>query len=285
MGAQNFSVPRPGTKSATAFVWWLFGLYALFYAKAPHTPSLEAEQRYADLMQQAVFSEEGLGAQRSFRHAQRDLDQVHVWGWRWREPYSRMVPVRKAELARAQHRLNEAVRERDALESQAKAQVGIWSEYGVKEVRGVFWDSYQWGKDYAKRMTWWDLILGVGGGRDEELYVVIFRWIAQIMMNITVGLVAALISFAFSLFSLIWTYKTSLVSGILFFAVAISGASAMVAAVIGGMTATVVGGVYVVGKSAANARLEGGRRGTRRPAHVRYEERGPRYSYEAPHVD
>ena len=60
---------------------------------------------------------------------------------------------------------------------------------------------------------------------------------------------------------MIWEYKASYLSGILFFAVAMSGASAMVATFVGGMYATAAGGVYMVIKSAQNQqRLEGGRR-------------------------
>jgi hypothetical protein len=47
------------------------------------------------------------------------------------------------------------VRESNALKSEAKAAVGIWSSYGVAEVRERFWKAYQDGKDLAKRMTFW----------------------------------------------------------------------------------------------------------------------------------
>jgi len=153
-----------------------------------------------------------------------------------------------------------ALRERDALQSDAKAAVGIWSQYGVDEVRERFWKAYQSGKDFAKRMTFWDVVFGVGGRRDEELMVTMMRWLGQIMMNFTVGLISALFSFCFSLVSMLWEYKVSYLSGLLFFAVAMTGASAMVATFIGGMYATAAGGVYMVIQSAArHERLEGGR--------------------------
>ena len=157
------------------------------------------------------------------------------------------------------------MRERDALMSDAKASVGVWSAYGVEEVRGLFWDAYQSGKDFAKRMTWWDVLLGGVGRRDEELWATLLRWLGQVMMNFTIGLFSALVSFAFSLVSMLWAYKASYLSGLLFFAVAMSGATAMVGLFVGGMYATAVGGVYVLAKSAGNARLEGGRGGGARP--------------------
>ena len=104
-------------------------------------------------------------------------------------------------------KLRAAVREQKALESEAKASVGIWSQYGIDEVRERFWRAYQDGKDFAKRMTFWDVLLGVGGRRDEELYVTMLRYLGQIMMNFTIGLISALVSFAISLAYMLWEYK------------------------------------------------------------------------------
>lgn len=268
-------LPRLGPKLYIGVFWWAFGLYALFVARAPFTPSPAAEQAYSDLMQQAVFSEEAREAQGVLRQAQHDLDQVHVLGWRWRTPYDKLVPPRQRMVAEAQGRLNAALRESDALKSEAKSQVGIWSQYGVDEVRERFWTAYQSGKDFAKRMTFWDVMFGVGGGRrDEELVATLLRWLGQIMMNFTIGLVSALFSFAFSLVGMLWEYKVSYLSGALFFAVAMSGASAMVFTFVGGMYATAVGGVMYVTRAAQNARIEGGGAGGRRQQ-VRYQQRPP----------
>jgi len=252
-------LPTPGPKMAIGVVWWAFGLYALFMASAPYTPTAAEEGLFSELMQQA-----------DYMAAQRSLDEVHVFGWRWRSPYDKLVPPRQAMVNEARARLDAALRERDALQSEAKAAVGLWSQYGVDEVRERFWKAYESGKDFAKRMTWWDFILGTGGRRDEELYVTLLRWLGQIMMNFTVGLVSALFSFGFSLVSMIWEYKASYASGLLFFFVAMSGASAMVATFIGGMYGTAVGGVYMIAQSQSNnARLRGG--GEAQRARVRHQ--------------
>ena len=80
----------------------------------------------------------------------------------------------------------------------------------------------------------------------------------------------------FSLFSMIWEYKASYLSGILFFVVAMSGASAMVATFVGGMYATAAGGGYALIQSNANrARLEGGR--GERTQRMRYQQPGQGY--------
>ena len=249
-------IPKPGPKSVGFLVWWVLGLYALFMARAPYAPSIEEEQRYSELMNQATFSEDMRVAQQQLLGEQRALDEVNLWF-----PSSSqkaMIPGAKDRVARARVIFDAEVRARNELVSEAKSMVGVWSTYGVEEVRKRFWDAYQSGKDFAKRMTFWDMMfVGVGRGRDEEAWVSMMKWVGQIMMNFTVGLMSALVSFCFSLVSMIWEYKTSLASGAAFFFVAMSGASAMVALFIGGMYGTAVGGVFVLAKQAQNARLEG----------------------------
>merc|ERR1719443_2697032 len=104
-------------------------------------------------MSRAHYSEEMETAHQRLMKAQYELDQVHVFGWRWREPYSRLVPHRKQQLEVARASFERVSADRDALISEAKSAVGIWSRYGVEEVRERFWGDYQWGKDFAKRMT------------------------------------------------------------------------------------------------------------------------------------
>ena len=273
-----FALPRPGPRMACGFVWWLFGLYALFWAQAPYTPSVQAEQTYREKMGQAIFSPEGRAAERRLVEAQRALNEVHVIGWRWRSPYSQLVPERQRVVDDARREFNVASAERDALISEAKAAVGIWSEHGITEVRERFWGDYQWGKDFAKRMTFWDVVFGRVGSRDEEMVVTLMRWAGQIMMNFTIGLFSALVSFFFSLFHILWVYKTSWLSGLLFFAVAMSAATAMVGAFVGGMVGTAVGGVYVLAQQAKRARLEG--RGGQPRRYVHHQQRP---HYQQPH--
>eukprot|EP00967_Tisochrysis_lutea_P101898 scaffold153147_cov31-Tisochrysis_lutea.AAC.1 len=261
-------VPTPGPRFFTAIAWWAFGLYALHFASAPYTPTPMEEQRYNELMSAAVFSEEARQAERNLILAQRAFDEVHVWGWRFRSPYAQLVPERRAILDHAIADFRHASSRRDALVSEAKSTVGIWSPHGVADVRETFWRDFEWGKDFAKRMSFWDIVFGIGGSnRDDELAIVLLRWLGQILMNFTVGFASALVSFTFSLVYLIWEYKTGLLSGVVFFAIAITGASAVVAVVISGMYSTAVGGVYLIARSAQQARLQD--RAERQPRYVR----------------
>jgi hypothetical protein len=80
---------------------------------------------------------------------------------------------------------------------------------------------------------------------------------------------------------MLWEYKVGYLSGLLFFLVAMSGASAMVATFIGGMASVAVGGVYVVAKSASNnqrLRDREGREG-RRPRYVQHQQQRPHYAH------
>jgi len=262
-------IPKPGPKSFGFLIWWVLGMYALFMAGAPYRPSVEEEQRYSELMNEAVFSEDMKMAQQQLIGAQRSLDEVNLWFPS--RAQKAMIPGAKDRVARARAIFDTESRARDELISEAKSTVGIWSTYGVEEVRKRFWDAYQSGKDFAKRMTFWDVMFGMGGRRDEEAWVSMMRWVGQIMMNFTLGLGSALISFCFSLVSMIWEYKTSLASGIAFFVVAMSGATAMVSLFIGGMYGTAVGGVFVLAKQAQNARLEGRARPQQR-RYVRHDQ-------------
>ena len=178
-------IPKPGPKMASAVIWWAFGLYALFYARAPYQPTPEEEGRYSELMQRVVFSEEAREAQAELAFAQQKLDEVNVFFWRWRSPYDRLVPPRQEKYDIARDRFAEAMRAREEAQSQAKATVGIWSQHGLDEARDRFWQAYQSGKDFAKRMTFWDVVFGVGGrNRDEEWFAVLLKWIGQIIMNV-----------------------------------------------------------------------------------------------------
>lgn len=272
-------IPKPGPKMASAVIWWAFGLYVLFFARAPYQPTPEEEARYSELMQRVVFSEEAREAQAELAFAQEKLDEVNVFFWRWRSPYDRLVPPRQKKFEIARDRFSEAMRAREEAQSQAKATVGIWSQYGLDEARDRFWQAYQSGKDFAKRMTFWDVVFGVGGrSRDEEWFAVLLKWIGQIIMNFSIGLISALFSFGFTLVSMIWEYKVGYISGLLFFLVAMSGASAMVATFIGGMASVAVGGVYAVAKSASNNQRLRDREG-RRPRYVQHQHQRPQYAH------
>ena len=135
--------PTPGPKLYAGVVWWAFGLWVLFMAQAPFTPSPEDEQRYSELMQQAVFSD--AARRRSSIYTARSATSTRCMflvgdGAILTTSWCRLV--RRLWMSRRAPKPCGA----QALQSDATA-VGIWSQYGVDEVRERFWKAYQDGKD------------------------------------------------------------------------------------------------------------------------------------------
>eukprot|EP00435_Cladocopium_sp_Y103_P024041 s3598_g5.t2 len=115
---------------------------------------------------------------------------------------AKAVQMARAEVKRVQDH-------RDWVLSEGRREVGIWSSYGVKDIRRSFWSAWQSGKDFASRMTFYDVLFSVGS-REESIYVMIFRWILQYLANLTFGLVGAFGFFLYNMYCLIVSYGASL---------------------------------------------------------------------------
>jgi hypothetical protein len=104
----------------------------------------------------------------------------------------------------------------------AKSKLGIFSEYGVDETKQLFWKKFVAGKEFAKRQSTFDMIfLAIGAiGRDESFLEYILRVLITVLMNFTIGVFAAVVSFIFSLGSLIYSYQASFFTGLSFFMLA-----------------------------------------------------------------
>lgn len=64
---------------------------------------------------------------------------LQVWFWRWREPHRERVLARQPAVDAAKARVEELQTQQEKLFSDAKAQLGLWSEAGVGESRQLFW--------------------------------------------------------------------------------------------------------------------------------------------------
>ena len=102
--------------------------------------------------------------------------------------------------------------EQHARHSAALGSVGVWSEYGVEDVRNAFWESYNGGKESAKRATMFDVLFSSFRSRDGGLVEILVSIVFSLLINFTLGFVFALFGFAFKLYSLIVAYQASLVS-------------------------------------------------------------------------
>lgn len=192
----------------------------------------------------------------------------------------RRCQTHKAGYERALADFNVIKAQRDHAVASANAHVGIFSVYGVAEVRQLFWRMFQGGKDFAKRQTMWDaLFVGIGSmARDESIVEYGMRLMLNMLFNFTIGLFGALVGFLWNLYGVVQSFGASLLTGGAFFALAALGGIAFVASWLVGLYAAAAGTLYVVGKSAANnARLNGGGRPNpgiryqRRPQHQHYQ--------------
>lgn len=143
--------------------------------------------------------------------------------------------------------------------SSARSRVGIFSEYGVGDVKEMFWEAYDRGSTFARRMSYYDaLIMSVSAMRsDQSLLSVFLNWLLQAAMNFSIGMLSTLVSFAVHVGGLIISYQAHPMSGIAFFFLAMTGAFAVIATFVVGVYFAAATTAFVVLKVAGpNFRIE-----------------------------
>ncbi|KAJ1462102.1 hypothetical protein M885DRAFT_476182 [Pelagophyceae sp. CCMP2097] len=164
----------------------------------------------------------------------------------------------------AQRELEHLRHDEVAAASDVKANVGVFSEYGVAEARDTFWATFAGGKDFAKRQSMWDLLfrgLSYSSSRDENAAAVVLRWLIQLLFNFTLGLCGALVVFWYKLWGLVSSYQPNPIAALCFAAAAGLAATSMVATYLFAMYFCAASGVAAVGAAAqAQARIEAQRR-------------------------
>jgi len=169
----------------------------------------------------------------------------------------------KQRMDQAERALNEVRAEGNARMSDAKRVAGLFSEVGVEEVKDKFWEYFSSGKQFAKRQTMWDaLFMGIRRmGRDENVVEYGLRLLMQILVNFSMGLIAALFVFIFGLWSIVKSYQPDPLSAVAFFIGASCAAFAFVSTYLFLIYGAAAGSVYGLAKVIeSNARLENGRR-------------------------
>lgn len=157
-----------------------------------------------------------------------------------------------------------------AVTSDAKKVAGLFSEVGVGEVQDSFWEYFAGGKRFAKRQSWWDaLFMGMRSmGRDESMAEYLLRVLMQVLINFTMGLIAALAIFVFGLWSIVKSYQPDPLTAVLFFVLAACAGFAFVSTYLLALYGAAAGGVYGLAKVAESnsqrIQAEGGRGGGRR---------------------
>jgi len=256
---------------------WLLLLLSFNFLTVPPT-SNETWQKYYMLRASAdevVQTKEFMEAQDRYVDARAGLADNEVWFWRFRgEPYATMVPLYKAQEREAVREMRKMEKERDRGLAKARSVIGIFSERGLAETRDLFWQGYERAKVFATRQTFWQAFWNVigraGSDSDENIVGFLLKWAMILVSNFTFGLVAATITFAFSLGSLVWSFGPNVFVGILVYVVYLAGAVATVVGILGLLYGGIAASVYTVAAVAQNAQLQDGRR-PRAPPRMHYE--------------
>lgn len=178
------------------------------------------------------------------------------------------VNMAKAEVKRLQSK-------RDKIMTEARREVGIWSVFGVKDVRDAFWSAWKAGKSWAARYTMMDALFLAVGGKEETMVSYFLKLAMQYIMNLTLGLCGAFCFFVYNVYTLVVSYGEPALSGLAFFLLVLVAGVATVGTYLFAIYGSVAGGgLFLLQQAAKQAKLEGGAGGTRRPRQVQYNQYG-----------
>ena len=232
---------------------YVFGvLICLFFSGFNVSPEME-NQFHSDL--RSIDYESYEKAELNFANAEDDYRRSKGWF-----TCDKHCQVYKMELDKRRDEYNRVKMMVQKTHSDAKAKLGIFSNFGISETRDLFWRRFSQGKGFARRQSQWDaLFMGIQAmGRDESLISYGIRLLMTILFNFTIGMIGAVIAFIFGLYGLIQTYQVPLTYAIIFFLMASLAALSFAATWLLGIYAAAAGTVYVGAKMiASNLRLEG----------------------------
>lgn len=262
--------PHRSPKATGVLVLWLFGLFAVFLSPAPVKITPEKLARYDQLMLQAQGDPAlRVSAEQRLWEATMHTDDAKVWFWRFRVPHNAIVTERLAKQSEAQAVVTKLNKQRAATKSEAKSQLGLWSDAGIEEARGGFWKSFEAGKVFGRRQTLWDALLTVLGGQERNAMGLLLKVVFSALMNFTIGMVSSVFVFTFKLPWILADYNPGWISGLTFFMVAVTGAISVITAFLAAMYGTSAVGIYAaVTLVNSNSRLQDSQQ--RRGGNIRY---------------
>jgi len=235
------------------------------YAPAPYTPPDADVFRYEELQAEADTMVEAQNAEREMYIAYREMNDANGWFMGAEGRQQLAIKTRIFEEKKALYTKHNA--RRQEVRTEANKVVTIWSKYGLQATRDGFWKAFEKGKEFAKSMTWWDVMFaGFSGSRDREasFVVIILQWVLRVAMNFTIGFIYSFFNFGYNLFYIIADFAPDPASAFMYYVLAILAAFSMVMSVIiamyGTIATVVVGGAYAV---VSNQALEGGAQGQR----------------------
>jgi hypothetical protein len=254
-------------KAKAGLLLWIIGFSFMVFAPALTKLTPEMKAKYEDMVQEASNTF-GMGdAKAEVRQAQAEVYDAQVWFWRFRPEYREVVEKKQAILAVKQSKLDELQAVRDEKMRKANGYVGIWSEYGMQDMREKFWSAFESGKVFAGRQTFWQILFS---SREENFLSTLLSWLITALINFTLGLLGALFYFVFSLGSLILYYDAGSLSGLAFYAIALLGGASLVATYLFALYGMAAGAVYAVGKFALTSAIKDQER---QRARIQYQNR------------
>jgi len=234
-------------KFKVGLLLWIVGFAFMVFAPPMTKVTEEMRDNYDLMVREARNMFEMDDAKAELAHANEDVYAAQVWFWRFRPEYREIVEAKQKIQAVKQEKFNELQSMREEKMKKAKAYVGIWSEYGMEDMRESFWCAFESGKVFASRQTFWQILFS---SREENFLATLLQWLITALINFTIGLLGSLFYFVFSLGSLILSYDAGAVSGITFYVIALLGGASLVATYLFAMYGMAAGTVYAVGRIA-----------------------------------
>lgn len=161
------------------------------------------------------------------------------------------------KVGMAKSEVDRIMAKRERVITEARREVGIWSTFGVKDVRDNFWAAWKSGKDFAARYTMMDAMFMMFAGKEETLISMVLKLFFQYIINLTMGICGAFVFFVYNVYTLIVSYGEPALSGLAFFLLVVVAGMATIGTYLFAIYGTVAGGgVYLVKQAAKQAKLE-----------------------------
>ncbi|KAG5182735.1 hypothetical protein JKP88DRAFT_220741 [Tribonema minus] len=236
---------------------WVAGLFLAIMATG-FTPAPQAMEAYSFAVEDLKFYENEL-LQAQYEYDSWNVEYHESKGWFWQcddhcqENYKSFVQARED--------LRGKQRSYDGKLAEAKSHLGIFSTLGVAEARDLFWRRVAGGREFARRSTLYDAIFaGIGSmRRDSSMAEYVMTMAVQVLWNMSIGAVGALVTFLWSVWGVIATFQPSAVVALLFFMCASLAAGSVIATFFLGLGAAGAGAVVgMVQLAKAQGTLEAG---------------------------
>eukprot|EP00919_Chromeraceae_sp_WS-2016_P038149 GHVR01091116.1.p1 GENE.GHVR01091116.1~~GHVR01091116.1.p1 ORF type:complete len:236 (-),score=42.79 GHVR01091116.1:75-782(-) len=117
----------------------------------------------------------------------------------------------------------------DGMTRQGRHAVGIWSKFGVTESKTAFKNTVNDGWETTKRMTLFDVVLGVATRSSDDSYSYeIIKYVFKFISNFFISMVIAVFHFCIKVLMLVREYGASIPSATLFITLSFIGATSII---------------------------------------------------------